>query len=450
MRIHWLSLGSAIVCASILASCSGGSHGLLPAPSGSIPEARKPRPTPTPVFTPTPVPSSSPSTETPLALSAFDDSIGINTHMMYITTPYVDDYALWSPVLFSSRIKHVRDQICPQVETSWCINVYAARIRQLAGHGIHTDFLTTPKDAASWVDSYVTTLGIADGTEAFEGWNECDVSGQCGSWQTTEATWQRHLYTLKSPLVTIVGPSMATSFGYSLLGNLSTSMDAGNIHDYPQSSYPEASGVTPVRLSWVRATSGSDPVWSTEDNYSTDPTYANYGVPEVVQERYLPRILMEHLRLRLMRTYIYQLFDYGPDAGRYMGLLHADYTPKPAWTRLEQLMAYLEDPGASPRTPLSYAISGDTTGALRHLLFQRSDGTYVLALWIANAVYSSTTHAVLQPTAEAVTVSLPARIASATIRHFGDDGQVSDDQLTAAGGVFRVPVSSLMSVMSFR
>ena len=440
MRIHWLTLGASLLCALVLASCGGGSHAIVPSTTTSNPERRRP----------TPMPSSTPITETPLALSSFDQSVGINTHMMYITTPYVDDYSVWSPLLFASRIKHVRDQICPQVETSWCINVYAGRIRELASHGIHTDFLTTPKDSASWVDSYVSTLGVADGTEAFEGWNECDVSRQCGSWQTTEAAWQRHLYTLKSPGVTIIGPSMATSLGYSLLGNLSTSMDVGNIHDYPQNNYPEAAGVTPARLSWVRATSGNDPVWSTEDNYSTDPTYANYGVPEVVQERYLSRILMEHLRLGVMRTYIYQLFDYGPDAGQYMGLLHADYTAKPAWTRLDQLMGYLDDAGTSPRTPLRYSLSGDASGALHHLLFQRSDGTYTLALWIAKSVYSSSSHTILAPTSETVTVSLPTTFGSATIRHFNDYGQIADEQLTGAAGVFRVPVSSLISVMTAR
>lgn len=447
MRMYRLSLGAAL-CAMLLTACAGGSHGVLPAPGGTIPEQRKPRPTPTP--TPTPTPSPAPSPQTPLALSAFDDSVGINTHMMYVTTPYVDDYSTWSPILFASRIKHVRDQICPQVETSWCINVESARIRELASHGILTDFLTTPKDAQSYVDSYVATMDVQGAIEAFEGWNECDVSGQCGTWQTTEAAWQRHLYTLKAPGITIIGPSMATSFGYSLLGNLSTSMDAGNIHDYPNANYPEASGVTPARLSWVRATSGSDPVWSTEDNYSTDPSYANYGVPEVVQERYLPRILMEHLRLGVMRTYVYQLFDYGPDAGEYMGLLHADYTPKPAWSRLDQLMTYLADAGASPRRPLGYAISGDATGALHNVLFQRSDGTYFLMLWIANGIYTSSSHTVLAPTAETVTIGLPAAISAASIRHFLDDGQISDEQLAGTNGVFRVPVSSLMSVMTFR
>ena len=44
---------------------------------------------------------------------------------------------------------------------------------------------------------------------------------------------------------------------------------------------------------------------------------------------------------------------------------------------------------------------------------------------------------------------ITAAVASATLRHFQDNGQTAEEQLTASNGFFRIPVSSLLSVMRF-
>ena len=387
--------------------------------------------------------------ETPLAASDFTDSIGINLHLTYDGSPYDVDFDKWSPVLIGSGITHARDAICPS-PFAWCQSVESVRVNRLAAAGIRTDFLTSMQQPFPYVQSYLTTMEVASAAEAFEGPNECDVSPDCGSWQNSEVAWQQQLYTLAAPPLTIIGPSMTSQQGYAELGNLSAYLDVGNIHDYVGTNPPEASIGAATHLAWAAAASGSKPVWSTEFNYSTDPTYANNGVPQVVQESYLPRLLFEHLRLGIRRTYIYQLFDYGADGGAYMGLLNADYTPKPAWTRLLQLLQLFHDDAASPRLPLAYELNGDATHTLDRLLFQRSDGTYLLVFWLAEPVYDAATHTVLTPSTETVSVALPSTVTSATLVQFGDYGKVDNSVQTSANGTLRVPAGPRISILEFR
>jgi hypothetical protein len=383
-------------------------------------------------------------TETPLASNAFVDSIGVNLHMTYGGTPYDTDFSKWAPILSASGIEHVRDAICLSA-LSFC-QVVSARMNQLSATGIRFDLLTSLKDTAQYDASYVQTMGL-NGVEAIEGPNECDTGLYCPSdWKSTEAAWQKTLYSLRSPTVSVIGPSMVTQAGYALFGDLSGFMDVGNIHDYVGTAPPETVSGLQDHLQWVTAMSGNKPIWATETGYSTN----SQNVPQVVQERYIPRALLEDLRCGVMRTYVYQLFDYGTDDGTYMGLLNANYTPKPAWTRLEQLIAFFKDEGSSPRSPVTYAIRNDTLHSLHHVLFQRSDGTYLLAIWLAASAYDASSHTVVNPSQETVSIALPPAVSSATQMQFLDNGVEKSVQLSAAGGVVSVPISSLVSVVTFK
>lgn len=415
-----------------LSGCGGG--------GGGISQSAAP-----PVISNAPVQGS----ETPLAASDFTDSIGVNLHMTYVTSPYDVDFDKWSPTLIASGIKHVRDAICPYA-FAWCQGVESVRINQLAAAGVHTDFLTSMAQTFTYVQSYAQMMNVAPAAEAYEGPNECDVSPDCNAWQSVEAAWQQQLFTLAVAPVTIIGPSMVTQQGYASLGNLSAYLNVGNIHDYVGTDLPESANGAASHLMWATAMSGNKPVWSTEVNYSTDPTFANNGVPQVVQERYLPRLLFEHLRLGIKRTYIYQLFDFGADGGAYMGMLDSNYAPKPAWTRLLQLMQLFHDGGTSPRTALAYTIAGENTGTLDHLLFQRSDRSYLLVLWLAQRIYDPSTHTVLTPSTEKLQVTLPASVTGATLLQFGDYGVLNQSTLTPSNGVLIVPVGPLIAILEFQ
>lgn len=384
-------------------------------------------------------------TETPLAANAFSDSIGVNLHMTYGGTPYDTDFAKWAPILRTSGIKHVRDAFC-SFSLSFCRDVVSARMNRFAAAGIRFDLLTSLKDSAVYDAAYAQTMGL-NGIEAIEGPNECDSGTYCPSnWRSALGTWQKTIYGFGSPTVTVIGPSMVTQGGYSSFGDLSAFIDVGNIHDYVGPEPPEAQDGLPDHLRWVTPMAGTKPVWVTEVGYST----GSKNVPNIIQERYISRALFENLRCGVPRTYVYQLFDYGPDDGARMGLLNADYTPKPAWTRLQQLIALFADIGASPRAPLTYAIRNDELGLLHHVLFQRSDGTYMLVMWLAATDYNASTHSISGPSEEAVNVALPASVVAAIQTQYLDGGAERQIPIAVAGGTASVRVSSVVSVLTFK
>ncbi len=72
---------------------------------------------------------------------------------------------------------------------------------------------------------------------------------------------------------------------------------------------------------------------------------------------------------------------------RYFGLLHKDFSPKPAYTSMKTLLHTMADSGGQFSTsPLSYSVNSSAN--LRQLTFQKSDGSYYIALWNPVAVWS--------------------------------------------------------------
>ena len=107
---------------------------------------------------------------------------------------------------------------------------------------------------------------------------------------------------------------------------------------------------------------------------------------------YTPRLVMEYFRLGVKRSYIYELLNEDNVPGlapknRYFGLLNKDFSPKPAYTSMKTLLRTLADTGGQFSTsPLSYTVNSSTN--LRQLTFQKSDGSYYVALWNPVAVWS--------------------------------------------------------------
>jgi hypothetical protein len=420
---------------------------------------------------------------TPLAASAFTNSIGVGTHLTYPGV-YESGYATYEPMLANSGIKHIRDGLCSYgAHSTYCTGTWVAELNQLAAAGIRFDMVWDPRicwssaatpgcqNVTTPANVYASTLGIAADIEAYEGPNECDISslcpgikGQaasnppawsysCSSFDTCMTIFIEDLGTLRSPGVSVYGPPMAfasSSPGYACCGNMAAYMTASSMHDYPGNNYPE-SGYDPN--SWIPAAqqlNGGGPVVSTETGYYTNPpTYANQGVDLLTQERLTPRILFTHLYYGVMRTYLYELVDEGSTLNVGYGLLNYDSTPKPAWTRLKQLISYFSDSGTSPRTPIAYTLSGDTTGELFKVLFQKSNGTYILVPWLGTRQWSST-NADIAPTTETLMLMLPPAVTSVTVTQFGDNGVTTVTTLSRkSNDCFSLPVSSLIEAVSF-
>ncbi len=62
-------------------------------------------------------------------------------------------------------------------------------------------------------------------------------------------------------------------------------------------------------------------------------------------------------------------------------------TPKPVFNALKNLIALFADPGQPHQTTgLRYTIE-NASGSLRHMVFQKRDGTYLPALWREEGMY---------------------------------------------------------------
>ncbi len=113
-------------------------------------------------------------------------------------------------------------------------------------------------------------------------------------------------------------------------------------------------------------------------------------------------------------------------------------------------MGYFADSGASPRTALSYSLIGDSTGAMHQVLFQKSDGTYILVPWLGTQLWNQTTHTDYPPVTKTLILTLPPSVRSIIVTKFGDKGSMAATTLRADHGRFPLRVSSLIEAVSFR
>src|SRR5450432_2221403 len=329
--------------------------------------------------------------EQPIQSDAFVDSAGINIHLHYTDTLYYSNFPLIESSLKTLGIRHVRDSI---IDTT--LQAYYARHNQLGSDGIHGLFTSAVGQSTSLLQQWPSR--VAGSFEAYEAPNEYDSNGGT-NWAPALQSFLPALYsaarTGSAPNAPVIGPSLTQVPSYAALGDVSASQTSGNMHNYHGGRNPGTSGwwgagyvnygSTPWNLQMVAANAKIQAVWSTETGYNNDMTVQN-SVPEGVAALYLPRTYLMGWIYGSPRTYLYELLS---SPGEDFGVLRADGTPKPAFGAISSLLTLLADPGpAFSPSALSYSITGgDST--LQHLLFQKRDGSYYLALWLESSVYNS-------------------------------------------------------------
>jgi hypothetical protein len=209
-----------------------------------------------------------------------------------------------------------------------------------------------------------------------------------------------------------VGPSFSTVQAAKLAGSRRSFMDFGNVHPYTGGRSPDPAHLK-AELGRARAVSGRKPVWATEAGFhnALRARSGQPGVSERVAAVYLLRTFLEHFRSGIARTYAYELLDEKPErAGRdpeqHFGLMRNDFTPKPAYTALRNLLDVVGRDGGTPRLrPLRLGVSGPAHP--RSLVLQRADGTYVVALWRLASAWNTDRGRPVRVAPRPVTVTLP-------------------------------------------
>lgn len=330
--------------------------------------------------------------------SVFHDSFGVGIHSMYPDTSYGDLDRLVR-LVDELGVKHVREGIVLNREG----DAYPT-LQRLSARGVKAMLLFGREGEAGMgtVQQQLAVLrGPLAGTfDAFEGPNETDCSG--------DPAWLERLHSrmqeLRSALeadpelsrVPLAAPSFCTYEGQTAFADLpgvGDLVDLGTTHDYAGGSAPER-GVANAQSLAARI-SGTKPVIASEFGFhnataSQDPWQR--GISEQAAATYAVRQFLEHFRLGMPRSYLYELLDEKPEAARtdmeqHWGLVRVDGTPKPAYHALRALLDVVDDGAPSgEQAQLAYQLVGAPSD-VRQVLLSRKDGSFDLVLWRAASVY---------------------------------------------------------------
>ena len=358
--------------------------------------------------------------------AAFRDSVGVATHPSYFNTPY----GQWNRVVARLRelgVHHIRGSFFASGNAGWNARqaqnfrtAYAAGIRA----NVVLDRHCSPSGRVDPCLSGMKTELPRGSVESVEWLNEDDLFGGPG-WKPVLQSWGRDLYrrvkadpVLRS--LRVVGPSLVAPNAPAVLGDQSAYLDVGNLHPYTGGLSPDPRH-TLAEERRMRPVSGDKPLVATEAGFHTSPLETNGSHPptdEPTAAVYTLRTVLEHFADGIDRTYLYELLDQRAaplDSYSNFGLLHADFSPKPAFTQLRRLLSMIGSSAPPSLTPLAVSIGGDTSD-VRSLLLQQGAGRYALVLWRTASVWDRDARRPLTVAPRRVTVSAP-QAATVAVEH---------------------------------
>ncbi len=364
----------------------------------------------------------------PKSAQAFRDSVGVSTHIVYYDTAYAD----WQRVVARLQelgVGHLRDGVYGNPSPQWrdWNERYYRAVEFAAARGMRFAFgMGQPGSEAGTLDQLISVVAgrLRPAAEALEAPNEFDHFVGGPRWPQLLATYGRALYRRAKAhpslrVLPVLGPSLAHGEGLRRLGDQRAWIDRANIHPYTGGLSPAPRHLRGA-LAAVGAVSRGRPVWATEAGFhnALRATTGHPPVSEAAGAVYLVRTFLEHFSSGIERTYAYELLDEKPDPRRrdpeqHFGLLRNDFSPKPAFTALKNLLALV---GRDERTlrlrPLRLTLRG-AGGDIRRLVLQKGDGTYLVALWRLASVWDRERRRARRVTPRRVTVALPGAAALA-------------------------------------
>jgi hypothetical protein len=378
---------------------------------------------------------------------SFGDSVGVGVRLNWTDTAYADFDTIESRLL-ELCVRHVGDGLCPTCEEQ------IRRIRALAADGItHALSVGEPSQGVAHAQQGLDVVRdrLQGAVEMIDGPNEMDISGD-PNWVADTRVFQAELYQrVKSDpalsSLAVVGPSLVGGDAHTLLGDLSASLDFGNIHPYPGGEMPLFNLADVKEL--AAHVSGSKPLVATEVGYHNNLSETGHHRPasEWAAGIYTPRLLLEGFRGGLARTYLFQLLDpwtqeqlqqNGVSAStNAFGLLRTDLSRKPAFITVRNLLRTADANSAPVASPggLRYGLEGAGPD-LRQLLLRSADGSFRLVLWRQVSVWDPWALTELSPAPQHVEVVLGQEIALA--QRF--DPVISDGETARVANPSRIPV----------
>jgi hypothetical protein len=323
-----------------------------------------------------------PTRERPAA--AFLDSIGVVTHFPYTTTAYGRRADVLAR-LHELGVRHIRDA-APTGPSP-----LADGLREAAALGIDgtlgTNVSVPPEQ---WVPAALAAM--PGKVAAFEAPNEIDKDHAPG-WPAQLQTYMTRLAAevhKRAPGGEVIGPSFIYPGSRAQIPR--TLPGAFNAHPYSGGLLPEPT--LGLALDDWHSYAPHRPAVFTETGFH-DALRATSGQPPTSPEAaavYIPRVLLTAFGAGVQRTFIYELVDVRPDptladAVQHWGLLHNDFSPKPAFLALRNLIAVVRSsPGAGRSGRLDWDLKSDQR--IERVVLVRADGSRVIALWRAVSVWN--------------------------------------------------------------
>lgn len=392
----------------------------------------------------------------PKSADSFVDTIGMDSHFNYRTSPYVLEWSKISTELVASGIRHIRDggQRFDQASL--------ARYAYLGQHGIrHSVGFSndvTPERIDSALRATMPYVDFVEPANEFDGYKATDPA-----WAQKLTAMQRTIYSTVHANssyagITVLGPALSHQALYAEVGALDDAEDAGNLHWATCNSNPgvETKEGFARAESLLRASTVSKPFWTTETGYNDEVGVRPCAIPDDLIARYAPRMIAERFNDGMPRVYFYQLVKMPSDkifGGT--GFIDPDGAPTPQFTALTSLISLLSDPG---RSVTMKPIALDIRSAERdvhHTLLEKRDHTYELLLWRELSGWQDSgpsriggTRIPIAPAG--VTVSVPH---ASSVRYFQYDSNWKLRPRALDGhpsGSIRLDVTDAVSVLEFR
>lgn len=366
-------------------------------------------------------------------------SVGVNTHITYGKPyAYLNNFKTLIAKLQQAGIVHIRDSEWGNgADTQpWVTSMF----KQLADAGIRTDLIIVSNNWNQTEAQLLADLKLYPGIESIEAPNECDVN--CNSARGVIDWPQRVIAKLQimKPAadamgLPVIGPSLTQESSFARLGDVSKYLNYGNVHDYNGNRNPETTGWGGGidrqghgygSISWnkdmAHRYASALPVMATEIGYQTGT--AKGKIPESVEGTYAPRLFLASFKRGITRTYYYELVD-APNGWSSYGLLRIDLSPKPAYVAIQNLQNLIRDTGSNftPK-PLDYTLAGNTSG-VETLLAQKSDGTYLLFVWLNGNIWDIDKNVATPVSPRPLTLKLSNGMAVTDAEQFGQDGALT-------------------------
>ncbi len=387
------------------------------------------------------------SVEQAIPASVFTDSVGVNVHLDYGDTVYVNQFPRIEQAFLDLGIKHYRSGVADGTiayQTNW------DHAEELASHGIKANWLIDANASTDTINAIVAKAPHA--LFSYEAVNEADW--EIG-WRLTSDVQRLHDAVKGNPATAwapIIAPSLMYQSSYAAQGDMSGLVDLGNIHDYYSYRPPETPsyGGQFYNCGWYGSMGSLICLAEMEAQKSVVATECGYQsgylLSDEVISRYEVRLLFEHIREGVGHTYLYELVD---ENGINFGLLRNDLSPKPVYRAIKSVMDVLQDQPFPSPGQLDFQVTGQTQN-VEHMLFQKSDGTFVIAIWQAVRAVDPDTGAENDPAPQDVTIALNTPVSQGTIYQLDDQGNETPVALNGINGSVNLQVTDRVTLVALR